>query len=179
MRFGAAGRVARDEVPGFSNEPCWATFAHSLVEGTMTLFSTVRRTAALSAIVAMFSSSIADAQTPAPATAGDAPATSIVLSSTAFARLARVARPAAVSGPDVGDANAPPRLNALAKNPMVTARLAEVAVVPAPKRSRSVGQKVVVVLGLVGIFAGALVVSYYTGVDSDQILDGIFQRAAK
>ena len=141
-------------------------------------FARLRQFGALSAVIALFTSPIASAQAPVPAPTGDAPST-IVLNAAAFARLVKVTPPDAGSAPHERNANAPARLESLPHSPMVTARRADAAAAKPPARSRSTGQKVVVVLAVVGMIAGALAISIYTGADFDQMLEGLFQWASK
>jgi hypothetical protein len=112
----------------------------------------LRRSAALSAALALFIPSLASAQTPAPPASPPA-ASATLLSPARFARLVQD-RPVEAATP----------------NPVPASKASP----PQPPRRSGAGfvRKTLVVLGVVGILVGLLAVSYYTGIDTEDLLSG-------
>jgi hypothetical protein len=134
-------------------------------------FAPFGRIAAMAAAIALFAAPMAAAQTPAPAQAGDPPAPTVLLSAGAFARLAKAAQQDLAPVPVVPNA---PRLAGLPHNPTASARRADASRPEPPKSSRTVGQKIVITLGVVGILAGAMAIAAYTGAEFGDVLEGLF-----
>jgi hypothetical protein len=134
----------------------------------------LRRSAALSAAIAVFVPSVASAQTPAPPAPPQA-ASATLLNPASFARLVHertveTPTPSPVPAPK---ASPPVRSDPLRLGSAATARQA-LAFSAQPPRRNGAGfvQKTLVVLGVIGVVVLVLAASYYTGADTADLLSG-------